>query len=196
MILFLFSSQLDDTSPRLQEEVNQSVGTLGFTPTKEPKAGGLYRAAQRSLGSGAPGLSKQIALKNKLKREVEDLEKKLKAKEDESKELKAKLDRRDIEHQNHLDTTLKELTEAHQIEMEKKEVSFRHARKPHQMIADINLEKDSLKTELAAQQQRVRDLQHELDHQKEQYGQLEIQSMAKQQLSLSLSPTDSEGDVS
>ncbi len=75
----------------------------------------------------------------------------------------------------------------------------RHARKidqPHQIVADIDLEKDHLKTELAAQQQRVRDLQHELNHQKEQYGQLEIQAMAKQQLSLSLSPTDSEGDVS
>ncbi len=75
----------------------------------------------------------------------------------------------------------------------------RHAQKmdqPHQMIADIDLEKDHLKTELAAQQQVVRDLQHELNRQKEQYGQLEIQTMAKQQLSLSLSPTDSEGDVS
>ncbi len=66
----------------------------------------------------------------------------------------------------------------------------------HQTIADIDLENDHLKTELAVQQQRVRDLQHELDHQKEQYGQLEIQAMAKQQLSLNLSPTDSEGDVS
>ncbi len=488
MILFLFSSQLDDTSPRLQEKENQTVGTLGFTPTKEPKASGLDRAAQRSRDSGAPSLTRRIALNNKLKKEVEDLKKKLEAKEDESQELKAKLDRRDIEHQNHLDTTLKELTKAHRIEMEKKEVSFneraqqwederrtfdhemkrlqeqfvqenerytmslkrttnaeseviketlqekekkatlletanqtikelkqnrdaqlaahkqeikrkdvqirkaevqvkeqndkqtqskrkelqqqqidaitqehtkqweaiiesleaehkekmqqieenhsnkittltrehqeeiekarsnrqqqpeqpsreklekevrdeyeqrrdediqkakteeserwqtlnqklkdeyeqklnqirgdhiqtlaektqkhkeevaalrgqarqlelkylkngdyvaeeviehrspstspeqgRHARKidqPHQMIADINLEKDNLKTELAAQQQRVCDLQHELDHQKEQYGQLEIQAMAKQQLSLSLSPTDSEGDVS
>ncbi len=73
----------------------------------------------------------------------------------------------------------------------------RYARKidqPHQMIADIDLEKDHLKTELAVQQQRVRDLQHELDHQKEQYGQLEIQAIAKQQSFLSLSPT--EGDVS
>ena len=73
----------------------------------------------------------------------------------------------------------------------------KHARKmdqPHQMIANIDLEKDHLKTELAAQQQRVRDLQHELDHQKEQYGQLEIQAIAKQQSFLSLSPT--EGDVS
>ncbi len=67
---------------------------------------------------------------------------------------------------------------------------------PHQMIADIDLEKDHLKTELAAQQQVVCDLQHELDHQKERYGELEVQSMAKQQLSLSLSPADSEGDVS
>ena len=63
-------------------------------------------------------------------------------------------------------------------------------------IADINLENDHLKTELAAQKNIVRDLQHELDHQKEQYGQLEIQAMAKQQLSLKLSPTDSERDVS
>ena len=36
------------------------------------------------------------------------------------------------------------------------------------MIADIDQEKDHLKTELAVQQQRVRDIQ-ELDHQKEQY---------------------------
>ncbi len=66
----------------------------------------------------------------------------------------------------------------------------------HQTIADINLENDHLKTELAVQKNIVRDLQHELDHQKEQYGQLEIQAMAKQQLSPSLSLTGSERDVS
>ena len=59
------------------------------------------------------------------------------------------------------------------------------------MIADIDREKDHLKTELAVQQQRVRDIQ-ELDHQKERYGQL----MTEQHESRSLSPTDESEDVS
>ena len=439
-------------------EEGKTAGRREFTPTKEPKASGLDRAAQGVRDRGVPGLTRQIAHNSRLKKEIEDLEKKLEAKKDESK---TELDQRDSEHQNHLDTRLEELTRAHQIEMDTKEASFneqaqqwaedkgtfdrelkrlqeqfvqenerynqtidelkqnrdtqlaahkqeikrkdvdikkadvqvkrlqeqneklikktqakekelekqidvitqehttqwkaviqslevehkkkiqqleenhsdvittltrehqeevkkarsdcqdqlkqlskeelekevrdeyeqrrdediqkakteeserwqtlnqklkdeyeqklnqirgdhiqtlaektqkhkeevaalrgqarqlelkylkngdyvaeevieygspstspeqgRHARKidqPHQIVADIDLEKDHLKTELAAQQQRVRDLQHELNHQKEQYGQLEIQAMAKQQLSLSLSPTDSEGDVS
>ncbi len=62
---------------------------------------------------------------------------------------------------------------------------------PHQMIADIDQEKDHPKTELAVQQQRLRDIQ-ELDHQKKQYGQL----MTEQHVSRSLSPTDESEDVS
>ena len=57
------------------------------------------------------------ALLNKLNEQVKDLKEKLKTKENERKIC---LD----QHQNHLDTRLKELTEAHRTEMETKEASF------------------------------------------------------------------------
>ena len=124
MILFHFSSQLDDTT-RLQEEEDKTAGSREFTPTKEPaQPSGLERAAQTSRESGAKEKGRQLSQNTKLKDQVKDLKEKLKAKEDESKELQTKLDQSDIDHQNHLDTRLKELTEAHQTEMKTKEASF------------------------------------------------------------------------
>ncbi len=62
----------------------------------------------------------------------------------------------------------------------------------HEAKVKMENENDYLKTQLTEQQQRARYLQSELEHQKELYGQLQIQVLAKHQLA----SLPSDGDVS
>ena len=62
----------------------------------------------------------------------------------------------------------------------------------HEAKVKMEIGNDYLKTQLTEQQQRARYLQSELEHQKELYGQLQIQVLAKHQLA----SLPSDGDVS
>ncbi len=156
---------------------DKTVGSQEFTTTKEEWASRMVRAAQRSRASGSVDTGKQLSHTNKLREQVKDLKEKLKAK---NEELQTKLYQIDIEHQE-TDQQLK--TANQEIDELKKQLE---AHKEESKQKDVQIKKAVVLS------QQVKRLQEE----NENLIKLDIQAMAKQQLSQSLSPTDSEGDVS
>ncbi len=96
----------------LLEEENRTFGSRGNTQRT-----GIKPAVQASRETVVKETAKQLVTTARLNMEVT-------AKEKEITDLKAKLNQTDIDHQNHLEATLKEQSESHQAVLEAQEASF------------------------------------------------------------------------